>query len=115
VGLINSEAMPNNVAVCATITTAERGRAGRGRIYLAGISRGQTEQSYVKPDVVTAINGKLDDLLSQLEAASFRMGVYSRFYKKAKRDIGKFTPATSFAVMDSVLDSQRRRLPGRGV
>lgn len=115
VGDVNSEAMPNNVALCATITTAERGRAGRGRIYLAGLGRSQTEQSRVLAGPLAAINGKLDDLLSAAVAADFRMGVYSRYYKKVKRDLGKFTAATGFAVLDSVLDSQRRRLPGRGV
>jgi len=114
VGGVNSEALPNNVAAVASIVTGQRGRSGRGRIYIAGLTRGQTEQSYIKGESAVALDAAIAELLPAAAAAGFVLGVYSRWHKKVKRAVGVFTPATGFNLSDGVLDSQRGRLPGRG-
>lgn len=113
-GGASSEGMPNNVAYCITFLTDLRGRSFRGRNYISGIP--------IDGALVNTVSGTFRTgvlaYYSALKALSFdddlRMVVVSRFADHAPRVTGVTTPVTGFTTYDAILDSQRRRLPGRG-
>lgn len=114
--------LPNNVSIVASFRTAQRGRSFRGRNYIAGIPTDKTSdanhiQSSYASEIITAYN----DLLGpDALVTGWTWGVASRFSgvdgdgKPIPREAGIFTPITATVVVDLVIDSQRRRLPGRG-
>lgn len=114
VGSITGGCAPNNVAKAFTLNTGNRGRSYRGRVYIPGIpdSRFNVDNT-VTSGFQTAILSGLVDLAGRLVSDAFVMAVASRFAGGAPRVTGVATPVTGFAG-DTILDSQRRRLPGRG-
>lgn len=112
-GTIPGEVMPNNVTLVTTFNTAFRGRSFRGRSYWNGMAEAQVAGSLVLPATVTAINNTYPTLQTSLGAASMTLVVASRFTNNAPRITGLSTPVTGFRT-ENVVDSQRRRLPGRG-
>lgn len=109
-----SPALPNNVAFVITKRTAQRGRSFRGRIYHPGLMEGSVTGNTVSGSAATAIIGAYDDLLAFSTAgATWTMGVVSRYTNLAPRATGVFTGVVNLTT-DGNVDSQRRRLPGRG-
>lgn len=114
-GGVSSPTLPNNVALCITKYTAFRGKSFRGRFYLPGIpdnarnGANQISDAY-RGNLQTALNGMLAELIS----AGYPPAVVSRYANKAPRTTGIATHIVSWGPRDLVLDSQRRRLPGRG-
>lgn len=107
-------ALPNSVAACVTISTGLSGRSFRGRMYIAGLTESMAAMSRINAADVADINGAVSDLVTNEVFAAFNLGVYSKVHAGQKRLTGLFTPATGVALRDNVIDSQRRRLPGRG-
>lgn len=114
-GTSASTAVPNNVAACCTLRTALRGRSYRGRIYLAGNPTTDLQ------DQISWTTGALANfivILQALNSAITALGaiwvVVSKFHNKVARVAGVPTAITAISV-DSFVDSQRRRLGGRGV
>lgn len=109
-----SPSMPNNCALVITKRTALRGRSYRGRIYHVGLVEGNTiANAYGAAEVgalVTAYN-----LLRNvtLASATAQEVVVSRIQAGAPLVAGVSTTVTNHTC-DGILDSQRRRLPGRG-
>jgi hypothetical protein len=107
--------LPNNVAMCVSLRTAQAGRSFRGRNYICGIPSAQRstnnllESSFVS-DVI--------DAWTTVGLAAVDDGwvpvVVSRFHDGAPRTTGVATEITSTIATDNIIDSQRRRLPGRG-
>jgi hypothetical protein len=114
-GDITATSLPNNVALCVSFRTAGRGRSSRGRNYISGLPEQATLNNNFTSLVSNAIKAAYDKLL---DAATFSLDwtwvVYSRYENKQPR-VTAFTPAVEAVVLtDTVVDSQRRRLPGRG-
>lgn len=106
--------LPNNVSLCFTKRTALRGRSNRGRLYWPGFGEPNVTNNSVSGALVTAIIAGLQNMLSVTTGlGAWEMVVVSRFTGKNPRPSGIFTPVTNFT-SDGVVDSQRRRLPGRG-
>lgn len=106
--------LPSNVALCVSFRTSSRGRSFRGRNYISGIDRnnliGPNEfNSGYLTDVVTAYNALVD-----ASSAGMTWGVFSRFHNKVARTAGVFSPILTVLCVDNLVDSMRRRLPGRG-
>lgn len=109
-----NESMPNNVAFCISAYTSRRGRSFRGRNYIPGLGT----------DLVTGnnVNGStaagLVDIWEGLGAVGADDGwvrtIVSRISGGVARTTAEVTPVTSVVANDTVVDSQRRRLPGRG-
>jgi hypothetical protein len=115
-GAYANESLPNNVAACVSIVTAKRGRAFRGRIFHVGIGVDQVGGNILNADYVVNIRAAYEKLLSTesggveglgLAVASFQLGANWR------SPTGLYTLATGI-IINNVVDSQRRRLPGRG-
>jgi hypothetical protein len=114
VGTINSDSLPSNAALVVTNYTDTRGKNGRGRQYVGGLpltrlTNALTVASNEITDVLTAF-GKL---LVAANTATMAWVVLSRYFNKAPRAAGVTYPIKAVQV-NSAIDSQRRRLYGRG-
>lgn len=114
-GAGGAQSLPNNVALCISFRTAARGRTSRGRNYIPGLMENQVNQNTVIPAVPAAFIAAYEELIGPgTFVPGLQWGVLSRRVNNADRISGLFRPITSVAVVDSTVDSQRRRLPGRG-
>lgn len=113
-GGVGQEALPNSVALCISFRTGLRGRSARGRNYVAGLPEG----SVVQNTVSQALAGALVSAYNQLPALAASLGcdwvVVSRYANGAPRAEGVTYIITNAIATDLTVDSQRRRLPGRG-
>lgn len=105
--------LPNNCAAVVTFRTALRGRSYRGRVYIAGMDDANVTNSAIAAAWASAIETDFANLNADLVAAGQEHVVLSRYTNKAARAAGVGTPVVSYEV-DGDMDSQRRRLPGRG-
>jgi len=115
VGTSGGGSMPNNAAFAIKFTTTLAGRSYRGRIYHGGISGSMlsgvnTVDTGIAADLVTFY----EDLVDAAALAGGQHVVVSRYHDNAPRTAGIATPVLSITFTDRTLDSQRRRLPGRG-
>lgn len=109
-----SPSLPNNVALCITKRTLLRGRSFRGRIYHPGLTEGAVTGNVVAGATVTGIIAWYELLRNfTLTESSADLAVVSYFEAGNPRPEGLVTLVTGFS-SDGTVDSQRRRLPGRG-
>lgn len=107
-------AAPNNAAFVVTHRTASRGRSFRGRSYVSGIPADQIAASRVSSGFLSIAVSAFNNMRDEAEAAGFPFVIVSRFINGAPRVTGLATPVTACVSVDDAVDSQRRRLPGRG-
>jgi hypothetical protein len=116
-GARTGEALPNNCASVVTWRTAQRGRSYRGRTYHLGLTADQrpsTNPNEIDPTVQVNLQAAYADAIDRFsDDATGALSVASRFLNGNPRANGILTPILTCAV-DLTLDSQRRRLPGRG-
>lgn len=100
-------ALPGNVTIALSERTDKIGRRNRGRHYMPGIVGGDvnSDDTCTAPFVVAMVNWLANLIFGNLPAG-IRFAVISLVDAKAKEVVT--------GVVDNVLDSQRRRLPGRG-
>jgi len=114
--------LPGNCSLAVSFRTALRGRSFRGRNYVVGIP---IEEMSSIDQVTGAYLGlcktAYEDFLSVISAAEWTWVIASRFsgvdpdtHDPIPRVAGVTTPVTTVIVVDTVIDSQRRRLTGRG-
>lgn len=115
------EAMPNNVTYTISFKTGLTGRSFRGRNYIPGIPNGAISQNTIAPGFRTSLLAFYDALMALSESLSILWVVVSRFSgvdpvtgDPIPRVTGVTTPILSVTTFDNTVDSQRRRLPGRG-
>ena len=114
-GSVASTAAPNNVSLAVKFSTALRGRSFRGRNYILGIIPSVLTENVVSDAFAAAIVAAYENLLDPATLPSGATWVVaSRFHNNAPRLIGVTAPITAVSVTDKVVDSMRRRLPGRG-
>lgn len=106
--------LPNNVAIVMSKRTAFRGRSFRGRIYHPGLGEGQVTNNALVPATQVALLAAYNDLVFLAGATfTYTLQVVSKYSLGSPRVTGLATPVTQITT-DGVVDSQRRRLPGRG-
>lgn len=113
-GTRSGESMPNNIACCISFRTNQRGRAHRGRNYAMAMGEGDVTNNNFTTGYLSALQAAYVALADVETAASCNWVVVSRFQGLLPRENGVTTPVTSVGFFDGVVDSQRRRLPGRG-
>jgi hypothetical protein len=120
-GALSSPVLPSNVAITVSFRTALRGRSFRGRNYFPGLTDSQVSGNTVSSVSVLAIRDAYAALLASPVADDGQWVAVSRFSGvdpvtglPIPRVAGVATPITSVVVVDATVDSQRRRLPGRG-
>lgn len=109
-----SPALPNNVALCITKRTGLRGRAYRGRLYHYPLVEAVVINNKVDAAVaVTYVNAWKTFLSFAITGDEPNMVVVSRQLNNVPRTTGVATLVLDMTT-DALVDSQRRRLPGRG-
>jgi len=113
-GTLASPALPNNVALCISFRTQLRGRSYRGRNYLPGIAEdGVTNNVFLAARTAMFVSA-YTSLIGLFNDNAQTWVVASRFTSNAPRITGVAEPITAVVATDPIVDSQRRRLPGRG-
>lgn len=107
---------PLNVTFCYKLSTGLAGRSQRGRLYMPGISTGSLNGNQIIAAHADSFLTRLNSLPAALTAANpnWKWGVLSYRADKTWRSVAQFTPITTAVYTDLNIDSQRRRLTGRG-
>lgn len=114
-GNIASQAAPGNVSWCVKLVTGLTGRSRRGRSYFVGLAESSLVGNHVSEATIDLIVDAWVDLKDViLPGIAAELVVVSRISGGELRPTGLVTPVTTISYTDSVVDSQRRRLPGRG-
>lgn len=114
VGFNGGQAMPGNVTFAVKWNTALRGRSFRGRTYHIGLSAVNCDGDQIKATEVAGFLSVYQALQSAINGVpGCTMGVLSYAHNKVWRDAALFTPIVAPSIENN-LDSQRRRLFGRG-
>lgn len=114
-GTLTGDAEPNNVTFCVSFNLAGRGRGFSGRNYTVGVTKGQVGNntfSVVYANLVTAAYSNLKG--PNFTDLGWRWVVVRRQANKVKLPAGIPSPVLNATFTDLTVDSQRRRLPGRG-
>lgn len=113
-GDANSPALPNNCTMTIKWTTGRSGRSYRGRTYFPVLREDIVDANMVSAVYAAQILTVMTDLVVvDLPVNDCVMVVASRVNNGTPRVTGLATPVTNLSI-DRVIDSQRRRLPGRG-
>lgn len=113
-GGASGEQLPNNVSVAVSFRTALRGRSFRGRNYFVGLVDSQVAHNTLTGAMIAALTNAYNQLPASLGTSGAIWVVVSRFTAGAPRVTGVATPVSAVVIVDDTVDSQRRRLPGRG-
>lgn len=105
---------PNNVAICISFRTALRGRSFRGRNYISGLGVSDVTGNTFDQNLLDAIVEGYQSLVDTPLLGDTSWSVVSRFTNNEPREAGEAVPILTALSIDNVIDSQRRRLPGRG-
>jgi len=115
-GGVAGEAAPNNCTMAVSFRTSLSGRSNRGRNYIPCLTNSQVTGNNIDAGFASDIVDAYANLLFGGGAlpAGWVWVVVSRFTGGLPRVTGTFQEVFSVLVTDLVVDSQRRRLPGRG-
>jgi hypothetical protein len=117
VGIAGGVQQPNNVTFALKLLTGLAGRSTRGRIYAVGMSASSVTAgtnditAALANNMVTALN----TLITNITALGYQLVVTSYRTGGAWRTTGVNYVITIAAYSDLHIDSQRRRLTGRGL
>ena len=112
-GLLTGVGLPNNVTVAVRYVTALRGRSYRGRSFHIGVRNTDTTLNQITTTFQSGLDAAYTAMLNVSTTQLYVQTVVSRYQGGALRLEGVSTPITAVTV-DRTIDSQRRRLPGRG-
>ena len=115
-GGVSGEAVPNNVNPAITFQSDIGGRSGHGRNFIPGMSNSDVTGNFLESAQASSLVEAYAQLLpgGSMDPAPWKWSVLSR------QAFGVVLPtATAYGIIavsftDLVVDSQRRRLPGRG-
>lgn len=113
-GAITNEALPNAVAFCVTHRTAARGRSFRGRTYVPGLSEDEVASNALNDTGILNILNGFNNMRTSAETAGIPFVIVSRYENNLPRATGIDTPVEVSIARDNIVDTQRRRAPGRG-
>jgi hypothetical protein len=113
--LVATPALPNSIAIVMTKRSDFRGRSYRGRIYHPGLTEADVAANQVAAVRVTALLTSYSNLINLTDSGAnvHHLVIVSRKSGGAWRGSAVVTLVTSIT-SDGIVDSQRRRLPGRG-
>jgi len=114
-GGVGSEAMPNEVTICASLRSASRGRSARGRLFVLGLPKSQVLENNVITAHLTALQSAISGIGSEAGVLGKQWVVVSYRHDGDVRPGGPvYFPITDVLFVDPVVDSQRKRKPGVG-
>jgi hypothetical protein len=113
--------VPSNVAYAIQFKTGLSGRSFSGRNYIPGLLEEDVTSNDVTSDLRTGLLSYYSTMRAAVSELGFTHVVVSRFSgvdpdtgRPIPRTTGIATPVLSYTTFDATVDSQRRRLPGRG-
>lgn len=106
-------AMPNHVTLAVSARTNRSGRSYRGRSYFIGLTNNVVTGSRVSSAAVAAIQAAYNTLQTTYIEQGV-LGVLSRRNAGVVRPTAVLEPIVQWVIVDDAIDSQRRRLVGRG-
>lgn len=115
-GGVSGEAAPNNCTMSISFRTAFAGRNFRGRNYVPCLTNAEVTGNHIGSTFIGDCITQYSELISGggSTPAGWTWVVVSRFLNNLPRTTGVFNEIFSVIVVDDIVDSQRRRLPGRG-
>lgn len=110
------EALPNNVDPCITFRTNTGGRSGHGRNYIPGLSNSDVDGNMLDSTVAGTLIVAYEQIIAGggAELHGLVWSIVSYRTGGAVRPVPLSFPITQVGFSDLIVDSQRRRLPGRG-
>lgn len=116
-GTAASPALPNNVTIALSFRTGSTGRSKRGRMYIVGLTEGHVTGNELTPlaeaELLTAWPAFFDQIQDDVTLNVEHVVV--SFCEDGNWRIGGLaTGVNTMIITDRVVDSMRRRLPGRG-
>jgi hypothetical protein len=105
--------LPMNVTFAVRWLTALRGRSFTGRTFHIGTVLANVQGSLIEPVAKGVFTAAYANLIATMAGAGVGLAVVSYYHARAPRVSAVATFITS-ASIEGTLDSQRRRLPGRG-
>lgn len=105
---------PNNVAFAVSRRSIFTGRGARGRIFLLPTEDWLSDENHVDAAQAEAIVTVLNGFKTVLDGVGFEEVILHRKVGSSWLSEATKHPVITYAVADLSLDSQRRRLPGRG-
>lgn len=113
-GTIPGTPLPGNVTLAVKWTTGLGGRSFRGRTYHIGLAIGAVVNNTVNNSAVVNLVAAYSNLLTRVTESGFgQLVVVSYAHNKFWRATAVSTPIAACSI-NANLDSQRRRLIGRG-
>lgn len=117
-GLSGSSALPQNCSFAVHRNTGLSGKAAKSRVYWPCLQVSQeTAPGILSATTANAFVDAMEALRIALEAGAlttYTFGYISRVLNGVLRAAGLFVAVTGHSYTDLFMDSQRRRLPGRG-
>lgn len=113
-GAVNSDSVPSNCALCVSFRTNFRGRAFRGRNYVAGLAEANVTLNTVESALAESIRAGYENFPSHLPEDFMHVVVTRRVNGVVQMPSALTNQVTAYVLTDLIIDSQRRRLPGRG-
>jgi len=107
--------LPSSIALCVSFRTNGRGRSARGRNYVGGLATADVDESLFLDTRASSVIADYSLLLAGGGWTNGEWVVLSRITNGAPRAQGLRQTITSVVVTDLAVDSQRRRLPTRGI
>lgn len=105
--------LPGHVTLAVKFNTGFAGRSYRGRNYVLGLCEDQVTGDGVNADVAAGYGAAYEALATSLTSKLYHHVVASQYHDNLPRVVGVHTAIQSYTV-DTTIDSQRRRLSGRG-
>lgn len=112
-GLNGNNAMPNGTTIAVKWSTGRTGRSYRGRTFHIGLTESQVTANAIENAFAATLRGVYAALVLDLKGDLTPLVVASRYSNNAPRTTGISTEVLA-ATINPIIDSQRRRLPGRG-
>lgn len=108
-GEASNDVLPPTICIVITERTAQRGRAGRGRLYWPVISETDMTDGVISSGHVTSILGKYDGVVGVCTALGWTHVLVSRQFNGVQRDPPVTFPITNRVVRSQYPGYQRRR------
>jgi len=113
-GTATGAELPNNVTFAVKFLTAGSGRAYRGRSFFPGITASQLDGNTVYSALASQVLAAFEELISlPMTLGSAKLSVVSKIIGGVAR-VAALVNNVLTIFIDGTMDSQRRRLPGRG-
>lgn len=115
VGGRSGDPMPNETSFCVSLRTGSRGRSARGRKFVLGILKDDTDANSLIGTLPADFVAAFQTLVTTMTTNGFAWVIVSYIHDNAPRVGGPvYFPVTTCVAVDNLLDSQRRRKPGNG-